>query len=436
MGDFFRRHIYLLLILLLAFVVRCSIVFVVYHGDVYNHIAWGKYAVDYGFNGIYEKPFNLPTAYEVNQPPGTIYIFAAMRWVYLAGDKIVWFLNNHIGLFPSRFVWFYDDNFYPALLKLPAMVADLGIGILLYCFGRQFTTKKRSQVICALFLFNPLTFYNSALWGQTDATVNFFGLLAFYLLMRHRLFWALAALATSLFIKASLAIYVPLFIVILLKQKYQLKQTLWYCLLIGLTIFVVTLPFHQLSDPFWFIRTYVNIVVFGSLNFATENAFNLWALVFGIQPKVVATTPVLGLSATLWGYLIFLIVLIPSLYRQWRHNTVITMLENLVLLGFSAYLFLTGMHERYLYPIFAPFALLTLFKPKYIWLYVACSFIHLANLYNLWWAPTIDIIKYFMETTNIVTWLILGLFACYGIFIAAQFSYKKVVVGDSVLHTV
>ena len=56
-----------------------------------------------------------------------------------------------------------------ALLKLPPMLADAAIGILLYRAGRSWFGANAGLVAAALFLFLPMTWYDSALWGQVDS---------------------------------------------------------------------------------------------------------------------------------------------------------------------------------------------------------------------------------------------------------------------------
>jgi hypothetical protein len=55
------------------------------------------------------------------------------------------------------------------LLKLPPMLADAAIGILLYRAGRSWFGANAGLVAAALFLFLPMTWYDSALWGQVDS---------------------------------------------------------------------------------------------------------------------------------------------------------------------------------------------------------------------------------------------------------------------------
>ena len=61
-----------------------------------------------------------------------------------------------------------------ALIKLPAMLVDIVVGWLLYRLVLGWTwPSRRAETLAlgaaALYVFNPVTWYDSALWGQTDA---------------------------------------------------------------------------------------------------------------------------------------------------------------------------------------------------------------------------------------------------------------------------
>ena len=55
------------------------------------------------------------------------------------------------------------------LVKLPAILADLGVGALLYAVVRRFAGAGLGFGAAALYLLNPATIYISALWGQVDS---------------------------------------------------------------------------------------------------------------------------------------------------------------------------------------------------------------------------------------------------------------------------
>lgn len=406
----------LLILLTAALLLRISLMFFYYHGDMYNHVDWGEYALHHGFYGIYERPDSLWKASYINQPPGSIYIFTAMRGLFEFFYNIVWWINNTFDQFPSGFILFYENKFNAGFMKLPAIIADVGLGYLIYLFVKQYTDHKKALLSAGLYLFNPVAFYNSAWWGQTDATVNFFGLLALYLLLKKKILPASFALAASLFIKASLLIFVPIFALVAYHQRYGLKNILYSIFLPLSTVFVLAIPFHDITDPLWLLRIYKDQVVLGTLNNVTENAFNIWALFYGIDPQTPNTVRVLGIQAVHTGYALFAASYIGIVYYLTRKITAERILISLITISFSSFLFLTGIHERYLFPIFPLFAVLLALQPSLLPLYIAITIVHFTNLYHLWWSPHVKVVVAFLKIRGVMQILcsvLLALFVIY-----------------------
>lgn len=393
--------------LLLGLLVRMGVMFQVYHVDMLNHIAWGTYAFEHGVHNIYDVIFDLPTGFQINQPPGTVLIFLATRALF------VW-IHDAIGLFGIRFS---EGFFYPVFLKVPAVVSDIGIGAIIYWFISQYTSKKSAFAASMAYVFNPITIFNSAWWGQTDATINLFGLLAFMLLLRKKLFSATLFFAVSLFIKASLIIFAPIFLILVWRYKFSWQSILIAFLVPFLLVFLITLPFHDLKDPLWLWRVYNQRVVFGSLNKLNENAFSLWALFYGFTVRYSTGISIIGIKASLLGQMLFALTALPFLYKVWKTPDVQTTLGSLVGMGFASFLTLTSMHERYLFPIFPAFAVLLAFRPKLLWLYIVASIIHLTNLYYLWWSPNLPWYRMFLETPYVIQGFILSLYTVFFIFL-------------------
>ena len=98
-----------------------------------------------------------------------------------------------------------------ALLKLPALLADLAVARLI--FARLRPGRKRFAWMAALaFALNPALLLNSTIWGQTDSVLALLALLSFLALgdRRFELAWSLAALA--ILTKPQALLVVPLFV--------------------------------------------------------------------------------------------------------------------------------------------------------------------------------------------------------------------------------
>lgn len=73
------------------------------------------------------------------------------------------------------------------LVKLPIILSDIGIGLLLYRLARDLDLdEKRSIIVVALWLFNPITYFISSFWGMFDSIATLFQMLAIYLILKKR----------------------------------------------------------------------------------------------------------------------------------------------------------------------------------------------------------------------------------------------------------
>ena len=414
-------------ILLIAFLLRVAFFFVTWHPDLNNHVDWGIRFWEYGPEKFYKA--NVWSFTWPNQPPGTIYMFAGIRKLFEWVFSFFWFLNINIPVFPSNVMLFFEKNLYQALLKFPAILADLGIAYLIY---KLLKSKKEKVAIAGalIFLANPVIWYNSTIWGQTDSIINFFALLSVYLLLNKKLPLALVALAVSLYIKVSLAILVPVILVFALRQRHSLKS--WILgVLAALSVFILpSLPFIVDKNPFvWIYEIYKDKVLTQQLHVITANAFNLWAAIAGIHERPDST--LLGpLPYRTWGNILFGASFIPAIYLVFKKQTLNTLVWACALVSFSSFMLATNMHERYIYPLFPYFTIL-LAMNAFLWpVYVTVSAISLLGMYNFWWYPRIEPVVQIMSAGNRLMPRILGLvnflgFIAFYKYFLNSFSKKK-----------
>ncbi len=396
-------------LLLGGFVLRFVLSFLTWHPDLNNHVDWGIRFWEYGPAYFYKA--NVWNFTWPNQPPGTIYIFAVVRKVFELVFSFFWFINTHVPAFPSNIMIYFQFNLYQEMLKLPSIFCDLGIAFLIYkiLINKDWFKGKNIAVFGAsLYLFNPAIWYNSSIWGQTDSIINFFALLAFYLLLNRKLSWAILFLALSFYIKASLLIFLPIFAIVAYKQKHSMVEWAKAVCLTAVVIAVATLPFSK-TEPFeWLYKLYIDKVFGQQLEIITANAFNLWAAVAGIHER--PQTTLLGpLTYQLWGEILFGLFYIPILYFVYKAKTVSTVFWGLALSGLASFMLLTNMHERYLYPAFPAFTILVAQNRKLLWSYIIISIIYVLNLYNFWWFPRIEVLVQIMSAGNRVAPRVLGL---------------------------
>lgn len=377
------------LVFVLALILRLSLVFVAHHGDLNNNISWGDLAVNRGLVNYYEGsnwPYSNP-----NQPPLTILTFATTSYIWKSVENLSWFLNNKFKVFPSAFIWFWEAKGIDLMVKLPGIIADLLIGYLIYKFLEERKNKQAFLITC-IWLFNPITWYNSAIWGQTDGIVNLLGFISVLFLIRKDLIKSLVFLTLSLLFKGSLTLFIPIILAYAIFQKHAIKKWLVSTFYVLLTTVLVSVWFHPKWDLFiWLFNLYKNRIFPGEIGHLTANSFNFWWLV---NPgKVLDSTLYLGVPARMWGITIVLIAMVALILFLRKRQNEKRLFISLAVISLVSFLFMTRIHERYLYPFFLPATVLLTSIPGLLIPYLILSLTHLLNLYHLFWVPGIPVLE-------------------------------------------
>ena len=105
------------------------------------------------------------------------------------------------------------------LIKLPAILADVAIAWLIHSFVQELGGSRRAARIGAvLFLVNPVTWFDSAIWGQVDSVGVVFLLLGLRDLWRRRPERASFFAVVAAIVKPQLGILVPIIAIVLLRR--------------------------------------------------------------------------------------------------------------------------------------------------------------------------------------------------------------------------
>jgi dolichyl-phosphate-mannose-protein mannosyltransferase len=408
--------------LVILLLLRIIFAFVVWHPDLNNHSDWGTRFFEYGAKGFYAPEANVWSYTWPNQPPGTIYMFAGVRKIFEFVFNIFWQINISVPVFPSAVMGCLETNLYPALLKLPAILADFGIAYLIYLW----TKKKWSAVV---WLINPVIWYNSTVWGQYDSVINLFALLSFYLLLKRNLSFSFLAFAFSIYIKASLLIFAPIWLVFALSQKYKARDFVVAVVCSLLAISLLTLPFADKNPIIWLYELYQNKIFAQQLHVITANAFNLWSAIAGIHERP-DSLPFLGLTYQYWSYILFSLVYLPLMKSIIKNHNSASLIWTLALTAFASFTLLTNMHERYLYPLFPYLTILLATGAIGNWYYWIISAIGLLNMYNFWFTPRIEYLVSFLSFGDRLLPRILG-FVMLGMFLGLYRRYTYINGTDS-----
>lgn len=379
-------RIKVLTLIAIGLAVRLLLIPTAFHGDLNNNYSWGKELVEHGSSGMYERrewSFSAP-----NQPPLYILTFGGSWLLFKETGNLITTMNRLLPMFPSQLVWFWENLGLSISLKLPGIIADIAIAVVIYTFFKGRKEPEKALALMAAWLLAPVAWYSSAVWGQVDTLVNLFGLLCILALIDKRLPTALMWYTVSVLFKGSLLLFAPFLLLYAMQSKHPLSSWLRGIGLCALITFGVSFPFHPSADVFvWLAKLYSVQILPGEIGFLTANAFNLWWLVD--SGKTLDAQLFFGIPARIWGLGMFLTTAVWVGYQMKKKITTASFLLLLIIVQLAGFLLLTRMHERYLFPVFPLGMILVGIAPTF-WPYLAALvFLHLANLYSMFWAPGI-----------------------------------------------
>lgn len=393
MKEFFRKLSFPKLLLLGLFI-RLILLPFSFHSDLNTNAIWGIYAQEFGLKGFYDW-LNFGNYARPDYPPLAMVMFLNIRRIWEILFNFFWGLNVWIPLFPSNFIPWFEIKGYLSLIKLPGIIADIGISILIYRFVKKLKGELSAKVFASFFLFNPAIIYVSSVWGQLDSIVSFFALASLLLLLEKNYTKSLSSYFVSIMTKAT---YVPLSIILFIqsiKNKISLKRLF---ILFGLLLFylwLIGVIFIDKSYLFWTILTYVKKIIPGAvtLPYINLNAFNFWGLLFGLE-RIPDSQELFGLSLNLWGWLVFTPIALIIIHKFIKGRNIFF---SSLILFFAIFMFMPRVHERYFYPVFVFFPLVLFYYPKLKKYFYLLSGVFLLNLYHWWWVPNIPILAYFFD---------------------------------------
>ncbi len=372
--------------------------------DLSSFQAWASNLASEGLSGFYDRPFFH------DYTPGYLYV--------------LWLVGGVANLFGGG----VGD-----LIKLPPIAADLALGYLAWSMVRELGGSERSARIgAALVLFNPVTWFDSVVWGQVDSFGVVFLLLALRELWRDRPERAAILATVAALIKPQLGILIPIVAIVVIRRALWPKggfggeepperrstTTPWEQRIHGpirivtsgvaamLTAFVACLPFG-LSFPYGLISQIFKTA--GGYPYLSVNAFNPWAVLVhrsadGIdqsialtrtwicdaaipagadgQPSICPDGVMIGpLPALVVGAGLFLIVAAIACWIVARRPDRITMTIALAVLALAFFVLPTRVHERYLFPFAAIAAVLAAASLRWRIAYVLAALAAFANMY-------------------------------------------------------
>ena len=373
------------LVLFLGFYLRTALAqyFIKESGDIRLYADWAEKYWLLGARDFYIYPqwYYAPP----NYPPLLSLIYAAAYWLY---DHKYYLaeLHNVIKIPPAAFIVYFYEHGLNLLLKLPGILADIGLTILIYQLVKKLTNNlKRALAAGAFYLFNPVSIFLSGVWGQTDSLVSLFGLLSFVTLGLNKFWLSLPLLFLSFYIKPNWGIFIPLYVFLVLFKKPKIKEivlgfVLTLVLFIGSTQPFVKDNIFSFSKWLWTERLLPTATVAQK---ASVSAFNLHTIFYTIDKDSVSS-PYLGIPGNFLGLFSYVLINIFTFaYIKRQKVSLASVMVGIFSIGFGSYLFLTNMLERYFFQSFAPLIVLMFSSPGAL---VYALVINIAVFANIFYA--------------------------------------------------
>ena len=314
------------------------------------------------------------------------------------------------------------------LIKVPPILADLATGWLVHSMIIELGGRRRLALIgAAVTVLNPISWFDSVVWGQVDSVGVVFMLLGLRELWRDRPERAAVWAVVGAIIKPQLGILIPLVAVVTVRRAIWpgggggdpirtgrpirvlttgvvgFITAVLLCLPFGLSVvgFSAEAPFIQsgLADQL--------AVTAGGYPYLTVNAYNPWALVpsdLGLSfananqwvcdfagsrsPATVGThfcafgsATIGGIPAVLVGSALLLATVALILWVVARRPDRLMLLMGLAVLALAFFVLPTRVHERYGYPFFALGVVLAAVSVRWRVPYIALTAATFANIY-------------------------------------------------------
>jgi len=272
----------------------------------------------------------------VDYPPGYIYILYG------------------IGFIQRLFGLAHDSALFLLFIKLPSIVTDLLITLLIYKFAKKRFDIRIAYALALLFLFNPAVIHNSSVYGQIDSFFIFFIILCLYFVYHKKIELGAVAYIAAVLIKPQALILAPIGIYALVRQLKQPRDLIRIGIIVLCalgTFLILVIPFYlKQSDLFWIFKLYGSTL--GSYPYVTVNAFNLYTL-FGANWLSLETS-FLFLTYGVWGNIFIIAVICFAVFLCAydyikRKNPAFFFYLALFLVA-AVFVLGTKMHERYFSP--------------------------------------------------------------------------------------
>jgi len=308
-----------------------------YINDINSFLAWGNQIKSSGFWSLYSH-----YAGYLDYPPLVPIITS---WWLKIGE-----------------IFKFENPFY--FFKILPTIFEVALVIISASYVLRSKAKYKEALLAVIIIQPALSLITSA-WGQVDSILVLLMILG-YLLVDKNEFIGTALMFLALLTKPQALIGVFVYFVYLLLHKGAvnfLKQAGFFAVLIAAAFLI-----FKTKDADFFSVYFLSS---SRYQYLSVNAFNLWWLLKGAPSFDLKDTATSGISARTLGLTFFAAFSAPALFYLWKKAKKIP--EVLLVVSYfylAFFVFLTQMHERYLYPAVALLAISAILNKKIFWVYL------------------------------------------------------------------
>ena len=237
------------------------------------------------------------------------------------------------------------NPYYTLLLKLPSIIADVVTAYFIYKLAKKYLSLEFSILLSAFYIFNPVTFIDSALWGQVDSFFTLIIVLSLFLLSEGKTVLSSIAFTCAVLMKPQGIIFLPILIFELVRER-DLKIFIKSVVSALITALIIILPFSYNQNALWIFKLYSKTI--SEYPYASVNGFNFFNLIGANYKK--NSEVFFIFSYQVWGIIAITAVTLSCWYLYTNNkNRMFVFAAALVQIS-GVFTFSTGMHERYLFP--------------------------------------------------------------------------------------
>lgn len=353
------------------------------HADVAVHAEWGKKFWESGARNFYKERnwyYSKPT-----QPPVTSLMFAGADWLFEQKYYLA-VVHNKIKIPPAVVIVYFYENGYELLLKTPAIVADMLLGLVIYATVNEISKdRKKSLGAMAFYWLNPVSILLSGGWGQTESVIALWGITAFWAAYRKKMVLAIWLMAICLLTKPTWGVVMVIFAAVLIIRGLRVRELIGGLVVASMMAMAVSYPFcgrNFIGFGKEIVRENILPSAKGTAR-ASISAFNFQTVFLKIDRNLDGDKIII-VQARWVGIAAYVMMNAAAIYYLIKKRADLFSIMAVVFgVGFGSVLFLTNMLERYFLVGF-PALTVVAFSGRRVWRWALL--VNLVLMLNLVWA--------------------------------------------------